>query len=464
MPCSFDIDNLTGLVEGVTGRASEIFWPALAVIMESALMKAKGLLSVMLLTWLSLTLVVSGTARAADGGLKWKYQTGGVLSSPAIGADGTIYVGSYDNYLYAISPPISGTAGILKWKFETEYHIDCSPAVGKDGTIYVGSNDNFLYALDPNPPGITGSLKWRYKTGNSVNSSPAIGPDGTIYVGSLDGYLYALDPKPSTANGSRKWRYYVGSAISTESSPVVGKDGTIYIVGLDGIHAVDRNGNFKWKYSPDEGSELRSTPAIGADGTIYFGSGSNDKYLYALDPNPNTSAGLLKWEYVLPAGWFATSFSPAIGADGTIYIGASDLDGKGALYAITPPTPVSTTAVLKWRYQTEKQIYSSPAIGADGVIYVGSYDNYLYALDPNPGSPDGHMKWRYNTELPVASSPAIGPDSTVYVGSNDTLHAIVSSGGGLGKTPWPMFHLDVRHTGNLAKIANPGLSLLLLLE
>ena len=35
--------------------------------------------------------------------LKWRYSTGGyVTSSPAIGADGTIYVGSYDNYLYAI--------------------------------------------------------------------------------------------------------------------------------------------------------------------------------------------------------------------------------------------------------------------------------------------------------------------------------------------------------------------------
>jgi hypothetical protein len=37
--------------------------------------------------------------------LKWSYQTGGyVWSSPAIGGDGTIYVGSteLDHYLYAI--------------------------------------------------------------------------------------------------------------------------------------------------------------------------------------------------------------------------------------------------------------------------------------------------------------------------------------------------------------------------
>jgi len=36
-------------------------------------------------------------------GLKWKYTTNGyVRSSPAIGSDGTIYVGSWDGNLYAL--------------------------------------------------------------------------------------------------------------------------------------------------------------------------------------------------------------------------------------------------------------------------------------------------------------------------------------------------------------------------
>ncbi len=41
----------------------------------------------------------------SPGTLKWKYETGYyVFSSPAIGADGTIYVGSWGHYLYAINP------------------------------------------------------------------------------------------------------------------------------------------------------------------------------------------------------------------------------------------------------------------------------------------------------------------------------------------------------------------------
>ena len=39
------------------------------------------------------------------------------MSSPAIGADGTIYVGSYDDNLYALTD--NGTSGSLKWKYAT---------------------------------------------------------------------------------------------------------------------------------------------------------------------------------------------------------------------------------------------------------------------------------------------------------------------------------------------------------
>ena len=36
-------------------------------------------------------------------------------SSPAIGSDGTVYVGSIDNKLYAIN----GKSGVKLWEFET---------------------------------------------------------------------------------------------------------------------------------------------------------------------------------------------------------------------------------------------------------------------------------------------------------------------------------------------------------
>ena len=45
------------------------------------------------------------------GTVLWEFETGnGVSSSPAIGSDGTVYVGSYDNKLYAIKTDSKGLA------------------------------------------------------------------------------------------------------------------------------------------------------------------------------------------------------------------------------------------------------------------------------------------------------------------------------------------------------------------
>ena len=74
----------------------------------------------------------------------WEFETGGIVeSSPAIGSDGTVYVGSHDKKLYAIN----GKSGVKLWEFETESGVRSSPAIGSDGTVYVGSKDKKLYAI-----------------------------------------------------------------------------------------------------------------------------------------------------------------------------------------------------------------------------------------------------------------------------------------------------------------------------
>jgi len=87
----------------------------------------------------------------------WEFETGGgVDSSPAIGSDGTVYVGSVDQKLYAIN----GKTGVKLWEFETEgvgFAGTTSPAIGSDGTVYVGSNDNRLYAIKTDSKGLAKS-------------------------------------------------------------------------------------------------------------------------------------------------------------------------------------------------------------------------------------------------------------------------------------------------------------------
>ncbi|BDU51056.1 hypothetical protein HLVA_16250 [Haliovirga abyssi] len=273
--------------------------------------------------------------------LKWSYKTGDWVSSPAIGSDGTIYVGSSDNKLYAINPD-----GTLKWSYLTGYWVTSSPAIGSNGIIYVGSWDHRLYAINPD-----GTLKWSYLTGYRISSSPTIGSDGTIYVGSRDSNLYAINP-----DGTLKWSYLTGNSIN--SNPAIGSDGTIYVGSHDNkLYAINPDGTLKWSYLT--GDWINSSPVIGSNGTIY--AGSCDHKLYAINPD-----GTLKWSYEIEN---SIDSSPVIGSDGTIYVGSYDRN----LYAINPD------GTLKWNYEIGYIIYSKPAIGNNDTIYVGSYK--LYAIN-----------------------------------------------------------------------------------
>ncbi|MCP5005601.1 MAG: S8 family serine peptidase [Planctomycetes bacterium] len=339
----------------------------------------------------------------------WEYNMGDhIETSPAIGYDGTIYVGSGDKF-YALNPD-----GTRKWQYYTGFRkIFSTPVIGDDGTIYVGSGGD-LDALNPD-----GTRKWRFTKVHSSSSSPAISADGTIYVGSSDG-LNALNP-----DGTKKWEF----TEHISSSPTIGSDGTIYAGGFHKLYAINPDGTKKWEFAEVGYYSL----TIVAEGTIYVGSGYNvytglgDNKLYALNLD-----GTKKWEFptVTPV-----HSSPAIGTDGTIYVMSYD----ERLYAINPD------GTKKWEFiMGGYGSSSSPAIGADGTIYVGSSDNKFYAINP-----DGTKKWEFLTGDHINSSPAIGTDGTIFVGSRDNkFYAIYSDSGGLANSPWPMFRNNIRHTGN----------------
>jgi len=347
--------------------------------------------------------------RPPDTLIKWCFRlaTGDYIflrSSPSIGPDGTIYVGSPDSSLYAVNPD-----GTLKWRYLTGEYIRSSPAVAAGGTVYVGSYDSRLHAVHPD-----GTLKWSYQAGGSLRSSPAIAADGTVYVGSQDDHLYALNP-----DGTLKWRYSTG--ISIWSSAAIAADGTIYIGSNDHyLYALNPDSTLRWRYKT--GSIVPSSPAVAADGTVYVGS--YDNYLYALNPD-----GTLRWQCMTGGD---VGGSPVIASDGTIYFGSDD----DCLYALSPN---STT---KWWYRTGGNVNDAPAIASDGTVYFGSDDNYLYALYP-----DGTLKWRYQTYVKIESSPTIGSDGTVYFTSGDGYLYALKGTSPLANSAWPKFHHDLKNTG-----------------
>src|SRR5204862_1295410 len=127
----------------------------------------------------------------------------------------------------------------LAWRAPTDGDVVSSAAIA-NGVVYVGSGDGFLYALDL----ATGARRWRYDAGSPVSSSPAVG-GGLVFATARDGSVFALDE----ATGTRRWRLTTGPDLPLPwghesgdhflSSPTY-VEGTVVVgAGDGGVYAVD---------------------------------------------------------------------------------------------------------------------------------------------------------------------------------------------------------------------------------
>ena len=117
-----------------------------------------------------------------DGSLNWKYKGAGCgCAGVAIDEDGIIYAGG--DHLTALYPN-----GIMKWQYtfgggRNSHHS--SPAISADGTIYIGvstedSKGGYIFAINHD-----GTLKWQREIANEeCTSSPTIDTQGNVYIGS----------------------------------------------------------------------------------------------------------------------------------------------------------------------------------------------------------------------------------------------------------------------------------------
>lgn len=83
-----------------------------------------------------------------------------------------------------------------RWSFEVgagtgaELGFRSGPIIDAEGNIYVGAPDGFIYSI-----GASGTLRWTTRTLAGVDGSPVITPEGTLLVGGRDHYLYAIGPQ-----------------------------------------------------------------------------------------------------------------------------------------------------------------------------------------------------------------------------------------------------------------------------
>jgi outer membrane protein assembly factor BamB len=171
----------------------------------------------------------------------WSGMTGNAIeSSPAV-ADGVVYIGSVDSYLYAFASSC-GTVGVAclpLWKGSTGAQIESSPAV-YNGVVYVASYNGTLYAFNASGCGqSTCSPLWTANIGNSTTSSPVVS-NGNIYIGSSAGILYVF--KASGCGNPTCLPIWTGTYYgSNNSSPVVA-NGIVYIGDVVKLYAFNASG------------------------------------------------------------------------------------------------------------------------------------------------------------------------------------------------------------------------------
>jgi len=343
-------------------------------------------------------------------GLKWRFETGGPVKSSPVVADGIVYFGSDDGYVYAVD----AQDGRRLWRLKTGGRVAGSAALA-GGTCYIVSDDGVMHAIDAR----TGRVHWqkRFSDGRPCGS-PAVAY-GLAFIsggnrGGVETVLMSTRPVVALDVGTGREVARYGPGSQGYGSPVIA-GGRLY-GGLNGssFGATDlATGQMLWRAEVSGQTRQFSTAAI-AEGVFYVtGTLGGDVAAY------DAMTGRLRWHTFTREGQVALRYGGKPGyevftaptvAYGRVYVGCND----GRLHTFD-----AATGARGWTFQAGDKVQSSPA-AAGGAVYFGCHDGFLYAVDAQTGE----LLWKFATGSRIVSSPWPA-DGVVYVGSDDgSLYAV----------------------------------------
>lgn len=336
----------------------------------------------------------------------WSFKTGkGIFSSPVVGGDGTIYIGSADRTFYAIYPD-----GTERWHFETGEIIDSSALLDDKGLVYFGSGDGKLYALDAQ----NGEKLWDFEADdpsernafiNWFEGNVTIHPNGNLVLGNDNWYIYSIDRD----SGQYDWRFETPD--QTWALPAIDKKtGNIFICNnnvllpevMGNVFAVDKDGKKIWK-SGTLGT-IAASPLLYKDSIIF---GSFDGYIRSL----STTDGKENWNFGTRDHVYS---SVSLHPEGFVVAPSAD----GSIYALNPDN-----GEVEWAFDWSNPVRSSPAIDHDGLIYMGTGDGYLLVLNP-----DGTLRWAlkliHEDRDDINGSPALSKTAIYIAGESGEVFGV----------------------------------------
>jgi outer membrane protein assembly factor BamB len=359
--------------------------------------------------------------------VRWSYDAGAPVTSPAVLPDGRLVVGvsATTNQVRAVNA--DGTAS---WAATVGAgFVVAAPSVGASA-IWIASQDGRLYAVNPatgavlNPPGCN--------AGGALQGTPAIGgASETAFLGSGIGRLFAAD----AAGGCVQ-------SLPTDAfsaSPGIARTGLVLAATATAtatatLRQYRYEGAFGENWAVQVGVNVQAPIAIDAADGVW--TGSQDAKLNLTTPAGATST-------VKTFGG-SVQDSPVILAGGDVVVG----DQARVLHRVRPdgtlawsPEPVLDGAVL------------APLVlaGGDAALLVPTAAGTLHAVTAS-----GTVAWSgVLSAQPLRAGNIWGPPGqafpTAYFGSADgKLYAVVSDGHLDTAAPWPKAHHDVRNTSNAA--------------
>jgi polyvinyl alcohol dehydrogenase (cytochrome) len=317
----------------------------------------------------------------------WFFPTGDAVTATPTVVDGTVYVGSWDDFFYALDL----STGAVRWKYQLSAQNAITPYPGQqprdatsDGGLVTSSawyqpaegtrpdlvifgGGYTLYALDAT----TGALYWRHDYTGQPDQSPSPTTDGTrifsspVVVGNEVLFGVDVDGQPNTrgyivgANldtGDPSWEFQTDvdatGKVLNNGCGSVWSSGTVLpqlglvVYGLadcgftntellsDSIVALHvDNGQLAWMYRPqlpdlscDWDFGASANAGVTADGKATFlGVGGKDGTYYSLNP----ATGRLRWATNVVFGGFAGGFIATTAFDGHRVYGSTAIGDFG---------------------------------------------------------------------------------------------------------------------------------------
>jgi outer membrane protein assembly factor BamB len=360
--------------------------------------------------------------------LRWAYDAGAPVTSPAVMADGTLVVGvsTTTHQVRAVGPD-----GVEIWKatIGTGF-VTADPSLGP-GAILVASQDGRIYAVAPDGSAVLNGAGCN--TGGSVQGTPAVSSSipETAFAGSGAGRIFAADAAGMCAAGPLTDAFAAPASIDGAGRVLAATataTATLRKYLFDGAA-------FTQDWSVQVGVNVGAPIAIDAAGAAF--TGSQDAKLNLTTPAGSTATvktlgGSIVDSPVILAGGDVVVGDQArvlhrFRPDGTqVWAGEPVLDGPvlaplvlaGGGVALLVPTAAGTIH----------------ALAADGTVLWGG------ALTPGQALRAGNVH-----------TPAGAAFGTAYFGSADgKLYAVAVEGRLDEAAPWPKAHHDSRNTSNAA--------------